>query len=154
MSNISEYDRYEEGEIGSDTYRTHVWLETYFLSSSSYGLPGSNKYVVFVELKNFSRSLGIWWLKDASTRHRGYSFEISDGKNSYAASSNYWDGTQAITETISQNKFNKIFDTDINKTPYFKSFEGEVKTTFYKKKNWFSSTILSTTVTVNLNYNN
>lgn len=153
LSNISEYDRHEEGEIGSDTYRTHVWLETYFLSSSSYGLPGSNKYVVFVELKNFSLSLGIWWLKDASTTHRGYSFEISDGENNYSESSSYWENSPK-TETISQDKFNKMFDTDQSKTPYFKSFEGEVKSTFSKKKNWFSSTILSTTITVNLNHHN
>lgn len=154
LTNISKYDRYKEGEIGSDTYRTHVWLETYFFSSSSYGMPGSNEYITFVELKNFSRALGIWWLIDASTTHRGYYFTISDGEYSCSESPSFWDDSQARTQTIDQIKYNKRFDTNVNRTPYFVSFDGEVKSTFYKKKNLFSSTILYTTITVNLNYNN
>jgi hypothetical protein len=154
LSTESNYERIEEDATGSDTYRTHVWLETYLLISGSVGLPGSNKYVVFVELKNFSRSLGIWWLKDASTTHMGYNFTISDGEYSYYDSPSYQNDSQARTETINQNIYNKQFTTSVNKTPYFVSFDGEVKSTFSKKKNWFSSTMLYVTITVNLDYNN
>ncbi len=74
---ITEADAYGNASIGNDTYRIHTWIDTYLFQ---------NEHRVAILVKNFSRSLGIWWLKDAMTTIN-FTFTTSDSQNNTNSSS-------------------------------------------------------------------
>ena len=57
----------DENKIGSDTYRMHIWINTYNYYDTSV-------YVTFLKnelkLSNFARWLAIWWERTYSTEYR------------------------------------------------------------------------------------
>lgn len=83
----------DENKIGSDTYRMHIWIDTYNYYDTSV-------YVTFLKnelkLSNFARWLAIWWERTYSTDYR-ITLKTTDGAYGLLTAGN---GSNTITEDI------------------------------------------------------
>jgi hypothetical protein len=115
---ITEDDDYGNNSIGSDTYRINTWISTAFYA---------NQHKVALKVENFSRSLGIWWIKTAWTIVN-FTFTTTDSQN------NVNPGAFNISTYISE--FNEVVAATppiYNTDPYFLKYNCHTENKFAKK---------------------
>jgi len=115
---VTEVEAYGNNTIGSDTYRIHAWMDTYLYM---------NEHRVAVKVNNFSRSLGIWWLRAAWTKIDA-TFTTSDSQNHINSGSFYNYSNYDQFEWLAGNTA-PIYTT----TPHFTKFNCHTENKFSKK---------------------
>ena len=111
----------DENKIGSDTYRMHIWINTYNYYDTSV-------YVTFLKnelkLSNFARWLAIWWERTYSTEYR-ITLKTTDEAYGLLTAGN---GSNTITQDIKSkyilNSYNDlpIGGGPINTNPHLVSY--------------------------------
>jgi hypothetical protein len=118
ITEITEVEAYGNNTIGSDTYRIHAWMDTYLYM---------NEHRVAIKVSNFSRSLGIWWLKDAWAKINA-TFTTSDSQNHVNSGAfnnwEYYDTYEWLAGFTAP-----IYTT----TPFFTKFNCHTENKFTKK---------------------
>lgn len=64
---VTSYEIIDNNVIGNDTYRMHIWIDTYNYFDSFEGMTFLKNEL---KLSNFARWLAIWWERTYSTEYR------------------------------------------------------------------------------------